>query len=152
MHIVTMFHVSFQIPQFARLTLLEELQPTNKFVNIVCQAISVHHSQTDPKCVVLKVWDGTLCTFDMYRFCGFDQADCEPPEDLLARSHDSYVYIHVYDEHSWIARSIVPGDFVRISNMRQKFVEGGMLRNAINNGFISQQVNILRLFKFTNYF
>uniref|UniRef100_A0A8C4QN24 Protection of telomeres protein 1 n=1 Tax=Eptatretus burgeri TaxID=7764 RepID=A0A8C4QN24_EPTBU len=86
----------------------------HSYLNLQCQLVAV--ADLDPRCSLLKVWDGTLCPFTPYS-PPLDNVKLKSDLELLHRSKGLTIDIMVYDDHAQCASTLQVGFFLNIFNL-----------------------------------
>ncbi|KAM3925207.1 protection of telomeres protein 1 isoform 1-T2 [Leptodactylus fuscus] len=95
---------------------LSDVQP-GQYFDLLCQLVG--KAKMDKASYLLKVWDGTKCTFLPWKIFVEDEA-LEGDRDSISRLQGITVDILVYDNHVELAKSLKIGSYIVIQNLHAK--------------------------------
>eukprot|EP00794_Sanderia_malayensis_P008435 gene8435-9335_t len=125
------------IKEAKAVTLFQDTNPDENFINVICQVISIHPGVEDQHYTVIRAWDGSKILYRSFMYNKIEAAKHQPPDSLASKTTRRAVDIFCYDDHVKDCNKLKPGDFVHLTNVHQKFVNQNMLEKAVENDFVS---------------
>ncbi|XP_065067804.1 uncharacterized protein LOC135693286 isoform X2 [Rhopilema esculentum] len=130
-----------QVKAARRITLLSDIEPDNKYVNVLVELFSADHNKVDKNSYVLRVWDGTVPKCNSF-FYGLQEGF--NPEKTQTRDIPKYIekrlmYIILYGGHIQKGLEANPGNVLRITNLNQRPLPQDTLDDLLSNESIPKK-------------